>query len=487
MSLKNKTILSTAWLTFGIGISQVITFVTMLVVARYVNPSEYGLYVYGIITLSFSSVIARMGLVEALVQKSDLSEYDISAAYIINIFFSLLSVVLIVLVGYIFSIVKNADNTVNLFLALSLSSFAFGLQVIPEAMLRRDMKFHVLSFSRIIGALVGSALAIFLILNDYGIWALVIQRISIEVTVTVYIWSAIKVNLKNIYFSFEKAINFLKFGISIAGFSFVELVSSNVDQFIIGAMWGDHALGLYAMAKRIVANIRQLLFLPVRQVTISAVAKIKGNLEKMVNIYCIGTRVVSLIVFPMFFVLFNNSYEIVEFMLGDRWVETGVFLQLLSVILIFDVIKIMFSSILQALDKPNWLFVERLILAVVGSVFLYFGSMTSIELGVTLLILAYAITLFVSQLMIGKLLNVSVSINIINIFPYFILAGIAVASAGALFDNYRIEMNDIVSLILEIVFSLFIYLLLCLVMTKTFKDDVSLVILPVNKRLKGKV
>lgn len=366
-----KIVRSTGWLSIALGLGQVVNFLCVLLAAKFLAPSEYGAYSTGMIIVAFTAILGRFGILEAVVQFGARDVIETTTATVVSFLFALASWVVTGLAGLLLAYIWDAPALVGLAFALGFSSFCFGLQSLPEALLRKDLDFRRIALVRLVATLTGGLTLATWIFVAPSVWALVAQRLVTETMSTILLWLLTRPRL-GVRWSGDYARNILHFSRSIGAANVVDVLGSQLDQIIVRGFWGEHGLGLYAMAKRLLANIQQFLFLPFRQVAVAALAKLDGDLVRMRQAYLQGTRTMAAVGVFAAWTLFLGIDPVVQQLFSFEWLECIIILKILSWALIYDAIAVMYPAVLQAARKPQWIVLERIALVIVGCVAISF-------------------------------------------------------------------------------------------------------------------
>ena len=87
-SLKNKTVVGVGWSAADAFLSQGVSFIVGIILARLLSPSEYGLI--GIVSIFTAILISIVdtGFSNALIRKNDASQEDYDTMFITNLVMS---------------------------------------------------------------------------------------------------------------------------------------------------------------------------------------------------------------------------------------------------------------------------------------------------------------------------------------------------------------------------------------------------------------
>jgi O-antigen/teichoic acid export membrane protein len=363
-SLSKKTLLlNTSWLSVGLGLGQIINFVSIIVAARYIGPDQYGTYATGLIIVAFTSILARFGLMDALVQR-EVESSTTSTAFLMSLFLSSASLICTCVISLCFYL-SGYSHQAAIIGGLGLSAVFLGIQTVPEAICRRRMDFKQISIIRLLGTIFGSLVLFVGIYAGPSDWVLVAQRVFVEflVVILLYFRSGMSFSLR---WESEFAKDLIRFGRSVGLANFADVIANQFDQILVRVIWGEYALGIYAMARRLVGNVQQLMFMPFRQVSIAAIANTSKNVVEVSRVYRGSTRLILIVSIIAAWSLFHTGELIVETLFADKWIECVDILKVLCWILIYDAYIIMYPAVVHAYSKVNWLLYERLTRMFIG-------------------------------------------------------------------------------------------------------------------------
>ncbi|WP_334107011.1 lipopolysaccharide biosynthesis protein [Methylobacillus sp.] len=302
----------------------------MAVMARLLQPADFGVMAIANVSLRFLSYFSQMGVGAAIVQKPTLEQDDVSAAVSVSIVISticfLISLISAPLVGIFFKM----PALTPVLCALSITFIINGFIAISMGLMRRKTEFKKIamidSLSYIAGyGIVGIGMAV----AGYGVWALVGASIA-QLFLTALLAYTVTRHSLTLRHSSSARNHFLSFGGRYSLIGFVEFLSFNFDSIIIGKTLGDTAAGLYNRAF-LLAN------LPVQQPTniftkalFPVLSSIGSQSLKHVVSFEVGLIFIGGYAFAVGAGLSIAAPDIVLVLLGDRWLDSIPVLQVLG-------------------------------------------------------------------------------------------------------------------------------------------------------------
>lgn len=342
----SKVISSFLWVLIEkFGYSGISLFST-LALARLLSPYEFGLVGAVTIIVSMSNMIVESGMGAALVNKKKVTKRDFDTVFTFNLIMSF-SLYIIIFLSAPFiasyfgdSILKNVVR----FLSLTLIFNTFTL--VQRTILIRKLLFKKQSFISLTSLAISVTIAIFGAYRGWGVWAIVSQLV-IYSAVYSFIISLIIQYPPRLYFSFTLFKDLLGFGGRITLSSAIQVGYHDIISSVIAKIYTFQVTGLYDQSQKLIAfptNIFRSLF---DSAAFPILSKIKDRLEfkKMCSQI---NRGIYFLAFPLLLVIPFNAREIIEVVLGERWVGASEILAILGIGIVILLINISSLSILKS-------------------------------------------------------------------------------------------------------------------------------------------
>jgi len=329
-SLTSKTVHGLKWTYLAGGVSAGLQILCTAIMARLLLPSAFGLVAMAGIFLRFGSYFARMGIGQALVQKQTLLSHDIRAAFTASTLLGATFAGAICLAAPLARFFLDTPEIVPIVRVLGLTLFINGLTVTSLGLLRRELRFRALAMIEVFSYALGYGLVgVLLALNGFGVWSLVIASLS---QATLLLGLAYTLQHHSLLPSFHrdshKAI--LHYGGLLSVIGFVEFLGYNVECFVLGKIWGDTILGIYAKSVLIVQLIMQYTIMALMKVFFPVLSRLQDQPERLKKAYLDTTVVVGMIAMPTLFGLVPAGRELILSLLGEQWIRGIPMLQLLA-------------------------------------------------------------------------------------------------------------------------------------------------------------
>ncbi len=289
-----------------------------VVLARLLTPQDYGLIGMVTAVTGFVAMFKDLGLSMATVQKSEINHGQISTLFWINVLLSFGVMLVTAALAPAIAWFYGEPRLTWITLALA-SAFIFGgLTVQHQALLRRNMRFGALAFIQIASMLAGIITAIIAAWCGLRYWALVLMQVAAAITNAIAVWVAcpwcpgLPVRRSDVR-------KMLAFGGHLTGFSFLNYFARNLDNVLIGKVWGAQPLGFYSKAYGLLMFPLAQINTPVSAVAIPALSRLQDEEERYRNYYLKAISLIAFVTMPLVMFLIVMSSEVIHVLLGPQW------------------------------------------------------------------------------------------------------------------------------------------------------------------------
>jgi O-antigen/teichoic acid export membrane protein len=152
--MKDRIAKSVFWIVWSRGGIQLLSFASTLLVARLLNPSDYGVMALAGIWTTTIAMIAEMGLSSAIIQFQDLEDRDLNSCFwltmgVAGIGYLGLYVAAPAIAGWFFSpMLSDVLRVVGLALPLT------AIRIVPDSLLRKRLALDKVSQAEIAAVVV---------------------------------------------------------------------------------------------------------------------------------------------------------------------------------------------------------------------------------------------------------------------------------------------------------------------------------------------
>ncbi|GGK05806.1 lipopolysaccharide biosynthesis protein [Lentibacillus kapialis] len=332
--LKTKTMHGFLWMLSGSGIQSVMQFFVLISLARLLDAETFGIIGAAFVVISFSKILATIGLGPALVQKKTISKEHVDTSFTFSI---VLSVCLSIMLFVFSSTIADSfqiDRLQPVLQVMSAMLIFEGVAKVSESLIQRELKFHLLVRIQVISYVFYGMTGTILALSGFNVWALVFAHL-----IQTLIRTLLALHLQPYKYRFEfhfQALNELFY--FSGGYSLTKIsteLSDEGDNLMIGRFLGADSLGLYSRAYQLMITPANLLGNVLSQVLFPVASQLQDNRDKMAYLYTEGTRLALTLMFPFSLFIAIHADKIVLLLFGEQWLGLVGPFQVLALSLFF--------------------------------------------------------------------------------------------------------------------------------------------------------
>jgi O-antigen/teichoic acid export membrane protein len=329
MSIRRKLMVSSVWSIAATGATLLSSFVVFTVLARLLQPAEFGLVAFVALFVDFARGLMTGGLPEALIQRASWNETMASTAFWANLASSILLAGATAAVGA--SLIDSGSAVMGeVFVVLGLSLIIDGARSIHEAKLRREFGYKILAIRAVIASLVSGVIGIAMAFYGYGVWALVASRLVATLLQTIVIWHA-TLWRPRLIFSGKAFHELFGFGVHLLGARLLGHLNGRIPEFVIGFFLGAVALAFYRVGARTLNFLVQSTIQPLQMTALSALSRLP-DAHAVGKAYIRLTRATALVSFPVFLGAAAVAPDFMLVCFGEKWTPSAPIMTALALV-----------------------------------------------------------------------------------------------------------------------------------------------------------
>ncbi|MBR5101452.1 MAG: oligosaccharide flippase family protein, partial [Bacteroidales bacterium] len=232
-SLKEKTIAGMFWSSVGRFGTMALSFVSNLILARLLMPSDFGVIGMLHVFIAVSGVFVTAGFGSALIQKKTPTHIDYTSVFWWNLAAAIVFYWILFFSGPLIARFYDMPELCPVLRVLSLSLIIHAFSIVQSNQLRKQLRFRELSMRSLGAAFLGTIVGIIMAFKGFSYWSLVAATLVSSFAGVLLLWK-----LSSWRPSWEFSVQSLKelfaFGFLMALSSLVETVYTNLQSLIIG-------------------------------------------------------------------------------------------------------------------------------------------------------------------------------------------------------------------------------------------------------------
>lgn len=310
---------------------------TVVVLARLLDPRDYGLVAMVVAVVGVGEILRDFGLSSAAIQAATLSRAQRTNLFWLNSAIGAAIGVVVFALAVPLAALYDEPALVAITRALAVTFLLNGMMTQYRADLVRAMRFGAVARTDVLAPALALLTAVGLALAGAGYWALVAQQL-VQSVVALTAFGLSAGWLPGRYDRTAPMRGLYTFGRNLLISQLIGYLANNVDSLTIGYRFGAAPLGIYNRAFQLLMNPLNQVRAPSVTVALPVLSR-AGVSAAFDQIVRTGQLVLAYPVTVALAVLTGVAVPLVEVLLGDAWAQVPPVLRLLAVAGIFQTLS----------------------------------------------------------------------------------------------------------------------------------------------------
>ena len=328
-NLKSQAIKGVAWSMVETYSGQIVQFAISIVLARLLSPDEFGLIGMLAIFIGLSTVFIDGGFSSALIQRKDRSQHDLSTVFIINTAMAILVYAVLFVSAPWIADFYNQPILKSIVRIYGLTLIIGSLGSTSSVQLTVKLDFKTLTKISLVSAILSGFVGIGMAYAGFGVWALVYQSILSSLFRLVLLFIYVKW-IPRTGFSRESFRSLFSFSSRLFTASIISSVYDNITGAVIGKQFNSAALAYYNRAAGFNSLVNSNVTSVLGKVSYPLLSQIQDDTQRLKSVYQRYIQMSAFLTFPALMLLCAMAKPLVLVLLGAKWEETIILLQILS-------------------------------------------------------------------------------------------------------------------------------------------------------------
>jgi len=362
------------WVGLASTLVSVLDFVAIIIIlAFWVSTEEYGIATKAVWMFPILDLATDLGLSAAVIQRDDHTEAKISTVFWMNLLMS--AVIFAALAAASGPLARFYGHAVigGMILAYGTKLVWQNVYFIPQALMRRELRYRELSLIRVVANLAEFAGKVGFAAAGYGVWAFVLGPLC-RVLITGVGSQLCHPWRPRFVLRVGEAYDYLKFGLKQSGSQILFYFYTNVDYPIVGYFFGDAALGLYRWAYEVVLEPVRIISTVVIEVAFPTFSRLKGARSRLVAQFVSFTRLNMVTTMSFVAVVFLVADELLVILFGDRYLPSAPAIRVLCAVGVLRSLSFVVPPLLDGMGFPGYTLIYQATAAVALPVMFLLGA-----------------------------------------------------------------------------------------------------------------
>jgi len=350
--IKQRSLKSIKWSAAAEVFSRAIQPVVVVILARLLSPSDFGVVAVAISVVSFAQIVQEFGLGKAIIQTEKTLEIYANNAFWMNAGIGIFLYVVFFIAAPSISNLFRSPGTINVLRVLCMQIIIVSFFTVQSALLRRDMRFKGIFFIRFTTSVIPGFVSIAMAFYGMGVWSLVYGALAGSTAQLVLYWSFSEWRPK---WTFDIAVskNMIKFSRWVMLEGLLAWIILWGDSIVIGHYLGVKELGLYRLGSTFIIFASNIFFTPIVHVALSLFSRMQLNIPELKNCYIKLTHIIISLSIPLGVGIAVLAKPIVPVFLSDKWVGTEIVIALMAIRFGIGWFVGLNSTVYTAIGRPD--------------------------------------------------------------------------------------------------------------------------------------
>ena len=352
-----------------------------VLVARWLRPEDYALMALGDIFVVTIGMVCELGLGSAIIQFQNVTDAELNTAFWLIVGSVAPAYVALYLAAPFIARFFGSSELTLLLRVLGLPAMLTVLRLVPENLLRKQLRLDRLSIAEVIAALTAIPLMVVLAWSGAGVWALVGGN-AVTWLVHFLLLFAFSGWRPGWRVGSKRLAPILRYSGAVLCSRLLWALYAASDRAILGRVTGGASLGFFAMASQIALKPAERVSLIVNQLAGPLLANVQGDVQAMRTCLARSLRIVAWITLPMCVGTLLVAEDAVRVVLTEKWLPAVPVVQVLCIYAGLRSMTALLPPVLMAAYRTNVLVRFNLAMSLVMPLAFFAGAWWAGALGV---------------------------------------------------------------------------------------------------------
>ena len=332
MNIRSAAFAAGRWTLVSTLLRALFQLAQTMLLARLLDPSDFGLMAIAGGVIAVSSVFANLGMNSALMHFPLPSRAVLSTLYWLNIFVSIVLAAALSLSAVLVSWVYDQPDLMPL---LMVASAMFPLSALGQQFIvlcEKQLRFADLSMIESVAALGGFITAILCALSGAGAYTFVAGTLVVAMLSSALSWYWLANDFRpSRHFAWREALPFLRFGAFQLGDTVCNSLRMQIDIFVGAYFAPASAMGFYSITRDLCLRLGGTVVNPaITRVGLPVMAMMQGDRRALKEVYLQTVQLTASLNLPLYALLIVYADETVEVILGEQWIDAGLYMRIFA-------------------------------------------------------------------------------------------------------------------------------------------------------------
>lgn len=345
------------WLVGARLATKLADFLSVLVLARFLLPDDFGLVALAVTALTIVNTLTELSIGNALVQLAEPTPEHYDTAFTIGFIRGFLVFAILLALALPMGWIYDDPRISPLVAALATSPLIKGLISPRIAKFLIDLQYVPQFFTELLGKIVGVGVSIAIVVATGSYWAIVwgiVVGPVITVAASYYFAPGMfrfRLTHWRMIFSFTSWLTLAQI---------VNTLNWQTDRLFVGAVLGKATLGQYVVGSEMASTSTYAIVGPLVQALFTGMMKVRDEAERLRRSYLLSQQILMALVMPIGVGLALLADPLVYLFLGPTWSDAVFVVQVTAPIFALQMLTAPAFSLVMTVGRTRMIFLRDL-------------------------------------------------------------------------------------------------------------------------------
>ena len=339
------------WTLGGNLAKSLIGFGLSILLARLLQPSDYGLVGMVLVVISILTILLDLGLGKAVVYFTE-EEASLPVCNTVTVASGIILTAVSFWAAPLVADFYNDARLTALLRVLSVNLLLGSFRAVPLGKLTKHFRFREVTILETVSGLSSGIIAVLLAWKGFGVWSLVTNLLLGEFLLTVLVYFAQPVGF-TLHLRRDMLKRLLRWGLPFTGSALLWQFYDNADKLIVGRMLGTAPLGFYSFASRLAMLPGERISAVINRVSFSSFSAIKHQRDDVVRHWLSLTRKLALLVFPILMVLALLAEDFLLVVVNRKWLPAALPVKFLCFMVALKTVQTIMTTVVTTQGRTD--------------------------------------------------------------------------------------------------------------------------------------
>lgn len=306
------------WNILAAGLKHLAGLAGVVIVARYVPPSDYGTVALVMGCMVFFSLFGEFGLSQALVGLPSVDKKLTDTIMTLSLLMAAALYLILLGVSPLLADFYRAPPLAVLLPVAGINAFLFLGMTLPIALLQRKLDFQGQAMATSVSAIVSLSFSVILAMAGYGVWALIVPSL-----LGMFVGGLVAMKRSGYWphpaWDVKRLGGTLNFGFSALVANFANYLCANAVPLVMGRLWTMETLGYFSFAYSKHSKVFDAFSQQFSGGVFPVLSRVAHDKVKIRQVFFRMTRFGVAVIAPLYGALLFLAPVFFPLLLGHRW------------------------------------------------------------------------------------------------------------------------------------------------------------------------